>query len=235
MARSRRRFLTRIWRVIRRIALATVLVALLPYAVAPLYNFVDPFSTLIIWRKLTGARIEQRWLPLQQIGPQVPLAVIVAEDGRYCSHHGIDPGELWQALAATNALAAARGGSTITQQTVKNLFLWPSRSLMRKLIEAPLALWLDLVLPKRRILEIYLNIAEWGPDGEFGVEAGARRAFGRSASVLTRGQAALLASVLPNPHQRDAGRPGPGLRRLGGIYTRRMETLAGRDACLRSR
>jgi monofunctional biosynthetic peptidoglycan transglycosylase len=235
MARSGNRLLAGAWRAVRPIVLAVVVVALLPYVIAPFYNFVNPASTLMVWRKIVGARVEQRWLPLGQIGPQVPLAVIVAEDGRFCAHHGIDPGELWQALLEADALAEARGGSTITQQTAKNLFLWPSRSLVRKLMEAPLALWLDLVLPKRRILEIYLNIVEWGPDGEFGVEAGAQRAFGRSAAELTRGQAALLVSVLPNPRQRDARRPGPGLRRLGGIYTRRMELMTGRDACVRSR
>ena len=92
-----------------------------------------------------------------------------------------------------------RGGSTITQQIAKNLFLWPGRSFVRKGLEFPLALWIDLVLPKRRIMEIYLNIAEWGPNGEFGVEAGARRAFGKSARDLSRYEAALLAAMLPNP------------------------------------
>ena len=114
-----------------------------------------------------------------------------------------------------------RGGSTITQQVAKNLFLWPGRSWLRKALEFPLALWIDLVLSKRRILEIYLNIAEWGPNGEFGVEAGSRYAFGKSARDLTHYQAALLAAVLPNPAARNAHRPGPGLRRLAGLYVGR--------------
>jgi monofunctional biosynthetic peptidoglycan transglycosylase len=201
----------------------------------PLYRVVDPPSVPILWRKAVRERVEQHWLPLERIGPLIPLAVIGAEDGRFCFHHGIDASELWQALMEADSLSEARGGSTITQQTAKNLFLWQSHSVIRKVLELPLALWVDFVLPKRRIMEIYLNIAEWGPDGEFGVEAGAERAFGRPAAALSRGQAALLAAELPNPHERDAGHPGPGLRRLGGIYTRRMEIMAGRDACLRKR
>src|SRR5262249_51516659 len=107
---------------------------------------------------------------------------------------------------------------------------WNSRSFIRKGLELPLAVWIDLVLPKARILEIYLNIAEWGPDGEFGAEAGARRAFRLSARSLSPGQAALMATMLPNPSERDARQPGPGLRRLAGVY----ETRAGvaNTACL---
>ena len=152
--------------------------------------------------------------------------MIVAEDGRFCTHRGIDTAELWQAIREADELSEARGGSTITQQVAKNLFLWNSRSFVRKALELPLALWIDLVLPKPRVLEIYLNIAEWGPNGEFGAEAGAQHAFGRSAEQLSAGQAALLAAVLPNPHQRSARQPGPGLRRIAGIHQRRMGIMA---------
>jgi monofunctional biosynthetic peptidoglycan transglycosylase len=127
-----------------------------------------------------------------------------------------------------------RGGSTIAQQTAKNLFLWPGRSVVRKVLELPLALWLDLVLGKRRLMEIYLNIAEWGPSGEFGVEAGARRAFGKGARDLTAREAALLAAVLPNPARRNAARPGPGVRRLAGIYEARARNSATVTECLRA-
>jgi len=127
----------------------------------------------------------------------------------------VDLQEIRAAIArADDEIEEARGASTIPMQVAKNLFLWPGRSFIRKGIELPLALWLDLVLSKRRLLEIYLNIAEWGPDGEFGVEAGARRAFKISAGDVTAAQAALLAVMLPNPHRRDAGRPSPGVRRL---------------------
>jgi monofunctional biosynthetic peptidoglycan transglycosylase len=132
-------------------------------------------------------------------------------------------------------ISEVRGGSTITQQVAKNLFLWPGRSFIRKGLEFPLALWIDLVLPKRRILEIYLNIAEWGPNGEFGAEAGARRAFGISAAELSRYQAALMAASLPNPVTRNARTPGPGLRRLAGLYQARSARAPGAANCVKAR
>jgi monofunctional biosynthetic peptidoglycan transglycosylase len=233
MARTGNRTFAVARRLLRWIVAGLLVVLALPYAIASFYNFIDPPSTLILWRKVSGAPVGQQWQPLAKLGPHLPLAVIAAEDSRFCDHHGIDPGGIWHVLSEADSLQDVRGGSTITQQTAKNLFLWPSRSLVRKILEAPLALWLDLVLSKRRILEIYLNIAEWGPAGEFGAEAAAQRAFRRPAGALTRGEAAMLAAALPNPFQRDAGRPGPALRRLGGIYVRRMESMAGGDACLR--
>jgi monofunctional glycosyltransferase len=127
-----------------------------------------------------------------------------------------------------------RGSSTITQQVAKNLFLWPGRSFVRKALEFPLALWIDLVLSKRRVLEIYLNIAEWGPSGEFGIEAGSRRAFGKSARDLNPFEAALMAASLPNPVTRNARSPGPGMRRLAGLYVGRSERSGGVTACLRT-
>ena len=126
----------------------------------------------MLWRWVTGARVERTWAPLAAISPALPRAVMVAEDARFCTHRGIDFGELRAAIEDADDLSEMRGGSTIAQQTAKNLFLWPGRSVVRKALEFPLALWLDLVLGKRRLMEIYLNIAEWGPNGEFGAEAG---------------------------------------------------------------
>lgn len=126
-----------------------------------------------------------------------------------------------------------RGASTITQQTAKNLFLWQGRSFVRKALEIPLAVWMTLVLPKRRILEIYLNIAEWGPNGEFGAEAAARWAFGKSAQNLSPYQAAELAAILPNPVLRSAKTPSVLVRRLAGLYERRAAEFSGLDACVR--
>jgi monofunctional biosynthetic peptidoglycan transglycosylase len=157
---------------------------------------------------------------------------MASEDARFCVHHGIDFGELRAAIEDADDLSEMRGGSTITQQTAKNLFLWQGRSVVRKALEFPLALWLDLVLGKRRVMEIYLNIAEWGPNGEFGAEAGARHAFGKSARDLNSREAALLAAILPNPHRRSAARPGPGVRRLAGIYEARAARSAASE-CLR--
>jgi monofunctional biosynthetic peptidoglycan transglycosylase len=127
-----------------------------------------------------------------------------------------------------------RGGSTLPQQLAKNLFLWPGRSYVRKALEFPLALWIDLVLSKRRILELYLNVAEWGPNGIFGVEAGSRRAFGAAALHLSAYRAALLAAVLPNPDDRNAKAPGPGLRRLAGLYVRRAARSPQVTSCVRT-
>jgi monofunctional biosynthetic peptidoglycan transglycosylase len=172
------------------------------------------------------------WLPLTAIAPALPRTVIASEDGRFCLHHGIDLGELRAAIEDADDLSDMRGGSTVAQQTAKNLFLWQGRSVVRKALEFPLALWLDLVLGKRRLMEIYLNIAEWGPNGEFGAEAAARHAFGKPARDLNARESALLAAILPNPRLRSAGRPGPGVRRLAGIYEARAARSAAGD-CIR--
>ena len=219
---------------LRDAAVALFIFTIAPYVIAPLYRVIDPVSMPILWRWITGQRVERVWVPLSQMSPNVPRAVIAAEDGRFCHHRGIDTVELREAIADAQAGEAARGASTITQQVAKNLFLWGGRSYVRKALELPLALWIDRAIGKRRIMEIYLNIAEWGPDGEFGVEAGARRAFGIGAADVSAPQAALLASVLPNPARRNARAPGPGLRRIAGIHLRRMRA-AGIDSCLRLR
>jgi monofunctional biosynthetic peptidoglycan transglycosylase len=226
---------SRLARAARWLLLALVLLLLLPYLLTPVYALVDPVSIPMLWRRLTGARVERVFLPLAAMAPALPATVMGAEDGQFCRHHGIDWRGLREALEEADSWNEARGGSTITQQVAKNLFLWPGRSMLRKALELPLALWVDLVLPKRRIMEIYLNIAEWGPDGEFGAEAGARYAFGKSARSLSGREAALMAAILPNPHRRSARRPSPGVRRLAGIYEPRGRLFASRATCLRPR
>src|SRR5579862_3440951 len=206
----------------------------LPYLIAPLYRFVDPVSTPMLWRWATGARVERVWLPLDRISPALPLTVIVAEDGTFCHNRGIDLGAMREALEQYDDTGRERGASTITQQTAKNLFLWQGRSIIRKALEIPLAIWLNLVLPKRRVLEIYLNIAQWGPNGEFGAEAGARFAFAKSARNLNPREAAELAAILPNPLRRSARIPGVLVRRLSGLYERRAEDFPRLDACIRA-
>src|SRR5690349_12949950 len=189
----------------------------------------------MLWRWATGKRVQRIVVPLNRIAPALRLAVIVAEDGSFCRNRGVDLGAIREAMQQSDELGEARGASTITQQTAKNLFLWEGRSFVRKALEFPLALWLNLVLPKRRVLEIYLNIAEWGPNGEFGAEAGARRAFGISAAELSRYQAALMAASLPNPVTRNARTPGPGLRRLAGLYQARSARAPGAANCVKAR
>jgi monofunctional biosynthetic peptidoglycan transglycosylase len=146
--------------------------------------------------------------------------VIASEDAHFCVHHGIDFGELKAAIKEARSGAAPRGASTITMQLVKNVFLWPGRSYVRKALELPLALGLEVVWPKRRILEVYLNIAEWGP-GTYGIEAAAGQAFGKRASELTASEAARLAVVLPNPVERDPSDLEPRTERVAEIIEAR--------------
>lgn len=202
-------------RMVKRIALGLLAVALVPLVLSILYCVVNPVSTLMLWRWVRGERVERVWTPIGDMAPVLVHTVVASEDASYCRHWGVDLTEIRAAIErADDDIEEARGASTIPMQVAKNLFLWNTRSFLRKAIELPLALWLDLVLSKRRLLEIYLNIAEWGPDGEFGVEAGARRAFRVGADDVSAPQAALLAVMLPNPHRRDAARPSAGLQRL---------------------
>ena len=219
-------------RLVRTVLIVTLLLLALPYILVPFYSVGHPVSTLMLGRWFTGRNVEREWLDLAEISPVLPLTVIAAEDAKFCTHRGIDWDALQEAIEDAQDGEAGRGGSTITQQVAKNLFLWQSRSVVRKALEFPLALWIDLVLPKRRILEIYLNIAEWGPDGQFGAEAGARHAFGRSATSLTPQQAALMVSILPNPVTRSARSPGPGVRRMAARYVTRARSAPEIAGCV---
>jgi monofunctional biosynthetic peptidoglycan transglycosylase len=221
-------------RVARWLIMALAALLLLPYLLTPLYRVVDPTSTLMLARWLLGKRVDRTIVPLERIAPALPRTVIASEDGRFCVHHGIDLAEIREAWEDADDISDLRGGSTITQQVAKNLFLWPGRSFIRKGLEFPLALWIDLVLPKRRIMEIYLNIAEWGPNGEFGIEAGARHAFNKHASQLSPGEAGLMAAILPNPKRRNAKLPRPAVRRIAGIVQARAARFRSMDACLKA-
>ncbi len=210
-------------RIARRLFLIALLVLLLPYLLTPLYRTGHPISALMAWRWATGSPVERKWIDLAAMSPSLPRSVVGAEDAKFCSHHGIDWDSLQNAIEDAQEGEMSGGGSTITQQVAKNLFLWPGRSVIRKALEFPLALWIDLVLGKSRVLEIYLNIAEMGPSGQFGADAGANYAFGRSAGALSPREAALLAAILPNPVTRSARTPGPGVRRLAATYTARAQ------------
>jgi monofunctional glycosyltransferase len=222
-------------RIAIRVAIALLVLLLIPYVIAPFYRVIDPVSTTMLWRWATGARVERIVVPLDHIAPVLPLTVILAEDGSFCRNRGIDLGAIRDALQhSDDDLAIARGASTITQQVAKNLFLWSGHSVVRKVLEIPLALWLNLVLPKRRVMEIYLNIAEWGPNGEFGAEAAARYAFGISARNLDALQAAELAAILPNPVERSARHPSILVRQLAALHLRRAAAYPSHGACLRA-
>jgi monofunctional glycosyltransferase len=218
-------------RLARGAALAIAVVLLLPYLLVPLYRVLNPVSTLMLWRWAKGARVERSFVPIERMAPALPATVIASEDGRFCTHRGVDWREIRERLDDVDEISAARAVSSITQQTAKNLFLWPGRSFLRKALELPLAIWIDLVLPKWRVLEIYLNIAEWGPNGQFGAEAGSRYAFNKSVRSLTPREAALLAAVLPNPRRRSAKQPGPAVRRLAAIYEARGAAQAALAFC----
>ncbi|MCK0198429.1 transglycosylase domain-containing protein [Ancylobacter sp. 6x-1] len=203
--------MTRLLRIAFR---AAALLAMVILALGVLYMFVNPISTLMLARYATARPVVQSWVPINAIAPALIRSVLASEDARFCQHFGVDLVELNNAMDPSEEGEPSRGASTITMQLAKNLFLWNGRSYIRKGLEMPLAVYLNTVLSKRRQLEIYLNIAEWGPDGQFGIEAGSQRAFRKSAAALSPREAALMAVMLPNPHTRDAGKPKPGLARL---------------------
>ena len=188
-------------------------------ALALVYSQTHPPSMLMMGRWLTGAPVDRRWVPLDDISDNLIAAVVTSEDARFCSHHGVDWIELRSAIDDDEDGGPSRGASTITMQTVKNLFLWNSRSAIRKGLEIPIAMMLDRLWSKRLILEVYLNIAEWG-DGVFGAEAAARTDFGKPAKGLTMREAALLAAALPNPKLRDTRHPSRGQLRRAATITR---------------
>jgi len=210
---------------VRRV-LGLALLILLAYPVLVLvlglvYIVVPPVSTLMLGRWLSGRGVERTYVPLSRIAPTLPAATVAAEDARYCQHGGVD----WSAISAVmedaEDGAPSRGASTIPMQVAKNLFLWPGRSYIRKAMEIPIALYLDLIWSKRRTMEIYLNIAEWG-ESVFGAEAAAQRHFGKRASALTGREAALLATSLPNPFRRDPSRPSRWQSRHAGTIAARI-------------
>ncbi len=216
------------WLLVGRVLLVLVLV---PVLLTPLYKAVNPVSTLMIWERVAAGPIERDWVPFDGMSKWMIASVVVSEDSRYCQHRGVD----WQALGTVIDTAGEtdkpRGASTIAMQTARNLFLWTSRSYVRKALEIPLALYGDLILGKRRLIEIYLNIAEFGP-GIFGVEAAARHYFGRSAKGLSLEQAALLAASLPSPATRDPARPSRLLQALARTVAARARSAGPYIVCL---
>lgn len=199
-----------------------------------LYRFVDPpMSALMLQQRLSGEPVAHYPVPLSSISQNLVRAVLVSEDGRFCQHWGVDYAAMQSAIERANGGGPPRGASTISMQVAKNLFLWSSKSYVRKALEIPLTYVIEALWSKRRIMEVYLNVAEWGP-GVFGVEAAARYHFNKSAARLTEREAAQLAVSLPNPIRRDAGDPGPGTSRLASrIETRMRRTPASAAACLR--
>ncbi|MBP2237824.1 monofunctional biosynthetic peptidoglycan transglycosylase [Sinorhizobium kostiense] len=217
----------------RRLLLLGLSLLLLPYLLIILYliDFIHPVSTLMLRDLVLLRGYDRQWVEFDDIAPVLVQSVMMSEDGRFCSHGGVDWVQMQSVVEEALDGGQTRGASTIPMQTVKNLYLWNGRSFVRKGMEVPLAIAADFVWSKRRMMEIYLNVAEWG-DGIYGVEAAARHHFGVSAAKLSRRQAALLAVSLPNPIDRNAGKPGRGLKRLASVIERRASRSRDYITCL---
>ena len=209
-----------------RLALAAVLASVLPIAAL---RCVRPMtSSFMIERRLLarGERacsdIHYQWVPRRQISPELAIAVIAAEDQRFVEHRGFDLNSIDRAMRERRG----RGASTITQQVAKNLFLWPGRSLLRKGLEAWLTVWIEALWPKQRILEVYLNVAQFGRCN-FGAEAASEAFFGKRAAALSAPEAALLAAALPNPVRLRVDAPSPHLRERAAQIEEQMRRLGG--------
>jgi monofunctional glycosyltransferase len=220
-------------RTVLRWLFRTALVVTAVFAILILtYRFINPpLSALMLIQKAGGVPITRTWVPLERISPNLVRAVIMSEDAGFCRHYGVDLKELEAVFEQVIDGNVRGGGSTISMQTAKNLFLWPSKSYVRKAIEIPLTLAMEAVWPKARMLEIYLNIAEWGP-GIFGAEAAARHHFNKPASRLTEQEAALLAVTLPAPLIREPGNPSALLERMGNTIVGRMRSATRHTACI---
>jgi len=196
-----------------------------------LYRLINPpTTTLIAYQWMTGTKIQQEWVPIEDISSNLLRAVVVSEDWGFCDHYGVDLAAIEMALEQAGEGKIARGASTISMQVIKNLFLSQSKSYLRKAVEIPLTFVAEAVWPKARMLEIYLNIAEWGP-GVFGAEAAAQHHFSKHASQLSQREAALLAAALPNPILRDAGDPGTRTARKASVIQSRMRAAGPAADC----
>jgi monofunctional biosynthetic peptidoglycan transglycosylase len=197
-------------------------------------RFVDPmFSTFMAIRQFEAwgegdwrFRVAYDWRDLDEISPNVPLALVAAEDQRFAEHYGFDLKAIEKARKNNARGRKVRGGSTISQQTAKNLFLWSGRSWVRKGVEAWYTVLIETLWPKRRIIEVYANIVEFG-DGVYGAQAAARTYWHKDASKLRPADAARMAAVLPNPKRYSISRPGPYVQRRSNSIQRQMRYIGG--------
>jgi monofunctional biosynthetic peptidoglycan transglycosylase len=215
-------------RLLRTVWLGLLALPVLLLIAILLYAFIPVPSTLMIGRGLALQPVERRWVPLTEISPNLIRAVIAAEDQRYCSHRGVDWVELNAVMEDEDG--PSRGASTLTMQTAKNVFLWPGRSYVRKALEIPLAMAIDFAWGKPRVVEVYLNVAEWG-EGLYGAEAAAQRYFGKPAARLSPAEAARLAAALPNPLLRNPARPSRGLQAGAARIQRRVGQIGPLGDC----
>jgi monofunctional biosynthetic peptidoglycan transglycosylase len=216
----------------RRIVAAAIAVLALPAALVLLFAVVPvPATPLMLIRTLEGRGLRKDWVALERMAPALARSVIAAEDATFCAHFGFEREALEKAWASYQRGGRLRGGSTISMQTAKNVFLWPDRTFVRKGLEAWLTLYIEALWSKRRTLEVYLNVVEWGP-GVYGAEAAARHHFNKSAADLTAEEAALLAAVLPSPLRWSPAKPGPYVRSRAATIQARAAGLGELGACI---
>jgi monofunctional glycosyltransferase len=209
-------------------------IALIPVILTFVYALIaPPVSNVMLLRAAAGYGINKKWASIDNISPHLARAIITSEDARFCDHWGVDWKEIQHVVEDVfdDDEGAVRGASTISMQAAKNLFLWDGRSFVRKGLELPVALWMDLVWTKRRMMEIYLNIVEWAP-GVYGAEAAAQHHFKKSAAKLTKREAALLAAVLPNPIKRKAGKPSRRVRSTADRIQQRLVEMEPYLTCV---
>ncbi len=220
------------FRWVRAFWLTVAGILILPMVIALAYTIVPvPMTPLMLIRSWEGMAITKSWAPLNQIAPVLQRSVLVAEDATFCSHFGFEPEALEKAWDNNQRGGRLRGGSTITMQTAKNVFLWPERSFIRKGLEAWLTLYIQALWTKPRTLEVYLNVVEWGP-GIYGAEAAARFYFSKGAATLSTHEAALLASILPSPRRWSASKPGPYVRSRAETVEYRAAHIGALASCL---
>jgi monofunctional biosynthetic peptidoglycan transglycosylase len=214
------------WRTLRRVLAWILPPLLLPGLIILIYRFVPPPVTpLMLIRAAEIGTVRREWVDYARIAPALPRAVIASEDTRFCGHRGFDWVEIDKAYEAYREGDRLRGASTISQQVARNLFLWPGGGFIRKGVEAYVTVLVEALLSKQRILELYLNVAEWGP-GVFGAEVAAQTHFGRHAQQLSPREAALLAAVLPNPREWRPEHPTAYLNERAETIMARMPEVA---------
>lgn len=217
---------------LRRVGIALLILAGVVLASLVLFRFVNPpITSVMLLEKLHGETLQRRWVPFEKISPHLRLAVIASEDGNFCQHQGVDWAAVRQVLESAKNLEPARGASTIPMQVAKNIYLWEARSYLRKALEVPLAYAIVTLWPKDRVLEVYLNIAQFGP-GLFGVEAASRKYFRKPASALTQREAVLLVTTLPKPTVRNPARPSRTHRLVANAVQKRLPYIAKRADCV---
>lgn len=229
-----RRWRRRIRRLFSIVLVGVLLLVVASAGAVLAWRWMDPATTsFILQRKVSeliaggDARdVEQQWVDWRSISPHMGIAVIASEDQRFAEHWGFDLDSIQDAIEKRHSGGRVRGASTISQQVAKNLFLWPGRSWVRKGLEAYVTVLIEIFWPKRRILEVYLNIAQFG-DKTFGVGAASRRFFGKPAAALSAREAALLAAVLPNPVRMRADDPSPYVRQRTRWIQRQVRRLGG--------